>query len=166
MTDILIRYLYQSWANFDAAVERLSTADAGARHDGASRIAWTAGHVTHMVDSWLNVNFQGLAPQRVIGTDQFRSGAPGDAPDWPLVLAGVSEVRERARRLLEAEPDLDRAIAYNGSIEHLRAAGLTLRYALLRIAAHHYEHAGEIGAIRARLGHKVADLKDWGRTLV
>ncbi len=60
MTDILVRYLYQSWANFDAAVEGLSAAAAGARHDGASRIAWTAGHVTHMVDPWLNVNFQGV----------------------------------------------------------------------------------------------------------
>jgi hypothetical protein len=36
----------------------------------------------------------------------------------------------------------------------------------MAVAAHHFLHAGEIIALRTRLGHRVPDMKDWGRGLV
>lgn len=164
----LILFMYESWAQIDLAADGLTPAEANDRHEGASRIAWTLGHVTNMVDSWLNMRFQGLPPHPLIGDTKFRAGAGGEAPDWRLVLQGVGEVRQAARRLLDAEPppDLDRRIVYSGSIPALRSGGLTLRYALMRISAHHFMHAGEIETIRARLGHKVRESPDWGLSLI
>ena len=166
MRDKLILLMYQSWADLDRAASGLTADEATARHDGASSIAWTVGHVTHMVDSWLLVNFQGLPPDPVISDPRFRTGASGDADDWPAIRAAVREVWERARHLLDGpDVDLDRVVPYRGSIAYLRPMGLSLRYALMRIAAHHFVHVGEIVTIRSRLGHSV-DFPEWGRTLV
>ncbi|TMG01304.1 MAG: hypothetical protein E6I03_08920 [Chloroflexi bacterium] len=126
------------------------------------------GHVTHTVDSWINTRFQGLSPHPVISQPACRSGASGDADGWRSIQAAVREVRDASREFLEADhpPDLDRVIPYDGSIEQLRPVGLTLRYALMRISAHHFVHVGEIVTIRSRLGHAVGDFPDWGRDLV
>lgn len=163
----LIALTYQSWADLDRAVAGLTADDATARHDGGSSIVWTLGHVTNMVDSWLNVRFQGMPPHPLIGDANFRTGGSGEAEDWPLVLAGVREVREAARQFLNSEhgPDLDKVITYDGSIEFLRPLGLSLRYALMRITAHHFIHVGEITTIRSFLGHTVSNGQDWGRIL-
>jgi hypothetical protein len=77
-------------------------------------------------------------------------------------------VRDASRKFLDADVtlDLDRVIPYDGSIEDLRPVGLTLRYALMRISAHHFVHVGEVVTIRSQLGHKVGDFPDWGRDLV
>ena len=121
-----------------------------------------------MVDSWINTRFQGLSPHPVISQPVFRSGASGDANDWRSIQAAVQEARDASREFLDADPtpDLDRVIPYDGSIEALRPVGLTLRYALMRISAHHFVHVGEIVTIRSRLGHTVGDFPDWGRDLV
>ena len=60
-----------------------------------------------------------------------------------------------------------RVIPYDGSIQFLRETGLRLSYALMRIAAHHFIHAGEIVTIRSRLGHDTDSLArpDWARPL-
>jgi uncharacterized protein DUF664 len=169
MTDKLVLFMYESWAQLDRAVEGLAPSDAEARHEGASRIAWTVGHVTHMVDSWLNVKFQGLSPHPLFGDATFRSGASGDAPPWPEVVAAVEDVRQSARRLFDSEPgpSLDDRVPYDGSIPALRSAGLSLRYALMRISAHHFIHTGEIDTIRARLGHsQPATSPDWAPNLM
>ena len=168
MPNKLILFMYQSWANLDGAIEGLSSEETTARYDRFSSIAWTVGHVTHMVDSWVNMRFQGLPPHPVISDPMFRTGGSGDAKDWPVILAGVKEVRDAARRLLdsEPEPDLDCLIPYDGSIEFLRPVGLSLHYALMRISAHHFMHAGEILTIRSRLGHVITEGSDWGRALV
>src|SRR5262249_12047902 len=73
-----------------------------------------------------------------------------------------------ARQFLDAEPapDLDRVIPYDGAIAALRATGLPLRFALMSIAAHHFQHVGEIVTIRSRLGHALKDSADWGRALI
>ncbi len=52
---------------------------------------------------------------------------------------------------------MDTLIPYSGSLEYLRASGITLRYAILRMSAHHYFHIGEISTKRDRLGHSVGD---------
>jgi uncharacterized damage-inducible protein DinB len=160
--------MYRSWADLDHAVEGLSDDEATTRYDGGSSIAWSVGHVTTQVDSWLNMRFQGLAPHPVFNRAHFRTGGSGDAANWASILEGVQEVRARARRYLDAEPapDLDRPIAYDGAIEYIRPTGLTLRLALMYIAAHHFRHVGEIETIRSRLGHVLVDVDDWGRALM
>ncbi|MGH2400837.1 MAG: DinB family protein, partial [bacterium] len=167
-TDKLIPLMYRSWADIDKAVDGLTAEEATARRDAGSSIAWTAGHVAQMVDSWINTRIQGLSPHPLLGQPMFRSGGSGEADDWPAVEAAVREVREASRNFLDAAPapDLDRVIAYDGSIEHLRSTGLTLRYALMRISAHHFVHVGEIVTIRSQLGHAVGDFPDWGRDLI
>ena len=66
----------------------------------------------------------------------------------------------------EPGPDLDRVIAYDGAINYLHSTGLSLRFALMSIAAHHFQHVGEIVTIRSRLGHALKDSRDWGRGLI
>ena len=166
-TDPLILLIYRSWADIDRAVEGLTAEEATARYEGGSSIAWTFGHLACMLDSWINSRFQGLSPHPVISRPAFRSGGSGEVDDWPAVQAAVREVRDASRRFLDADPapDLDRMIAYDGSLEDLRPIGLSLRYALMRISAHHFVHVGEIVTIRSQLGHAVGEFPDWGRDL-
>jgi hypothetical protein len=57
----------------------------------------------------------------------------------------------------QRDADLTRTVPYDGSLLALWATGLSLRYTLARIAAHHYVHIGEIAAKRDALGHQVGD---------
>jgi DinB superfamily len=167
-TDKLILLMYRSWADIDRAVAGLTADEATAGYDGGSSMAWTFGHVAHMIDSWINTRFVGTHPHSVISGPAFRSGGSGEAEDWPALQTAVGEVRDASRRFLDADPapDLDRMIPYDGSIEDLRPVGLSLRYAIMRISAHHFVHVGEIVTIRSRLGHNVGEFPDWGRDLV
>ena len=168
MQSKLILLMYESWAGLDRAVDGLTPEEATARHAGGSAVAWTLGHVTHMVDSWINMRFQHLSPHPFISQSNFGVGGSGEESDWPMVQTAVKEVREAARGFLdsEPEPDLDRLIPYDGSISFLCPIGLSLSYALMRIAAHHFIHAGELASIRARSGHTLDEGPDWGRSLV
>ncbi|MGE0540228.1 MAG: DinB family protein [Dehalococcoidia bacterium] len=167
MTRALVALMYQSWADLDHALSGLDAETATARNDGGSSIAWTAGHVTNMVDSWLNVRFQGLPAHPMIGLTKFRAGGSGAAEDWPGIVAGLGEVQAAARSFLDSQRgDLEQSIPYDGSITYLRPVGLSLRYAVMRIAAHHFLHVGEILTIRTRLGHAVTDAPNWGASLV
>ena len=168
MPDRLALFVYETWKNLDDSVEGLTRQEATIRHFGGSSIAWTIGHVDTMVDSWLNVNFQGLAPHPFISGGQFLPGSSGECDDWEGVLNATSEIRRKARSFLDSEPYVDQVIPYSGSIEFLRETGLRLSYALLRIAYHHLVHVGEIVTIRSRLGHDTDSISDpeWGRPLV
>ena len=165
--DKLVLLTYESWAQVDRAISRLTLEEATTRHGGGSSIAWTMSHVTHMVDSWINTRFQGLPPHTFISNSNFRAGGSGEENDWLTVLTSVREVREAARRFLDSDQatDLDRVIPYDGSISFLRPIGLSLGYALMRIAAHHFMHAGEIVTVRSRLGHVLDEGPDWGQAL-
>ena len=167
MPDRLVLLIYESWKSLDESVEGLTREEATTRHYGGSSIGWTIGHATHMVDSWINTNFQGLPPHPFFSGDRFRTGGTGECDDWEELLSATNEIRGRARRYLDSDPPIDQVIPYNGSIEFLRETSLRLSYALLRIAAHHFIHAGEIVTIRSHLGHDVDRLSgpDWGRTL-
>jgi hypothetical protein len=168
MPDKLILFLYQSWADLDRVTEGLTPEQATTRYDGGSAIAWTVGHLTTQIDSWLNMRFQGLPPHPAFNRSIFRTGGSGEAMDWPGIVAGMREVRANARRFLDAEPgpDHNRLIPYDGGITWLHATGLSLRFALMSIAAHHFEHLGEIVTIRSRLGHVLTDAPEWGRDLL
>ena len=132
MPNKLIFYTYESWAEVDRATARLTARDATMRYNDGSSIAWTLGHITTMVDSWVNTKFQRLPPHPFISRPNFRTGGTGEEKDWPAVRAGVTEVREWARKFLDSEEDrnLDHAVPYDGSIPFLRSAGLSLNYAL------------------------------------
>jgi uncharacterized damage-inducible protein DinB len=168
MASKLVLLMYESWAQLDRSMSGLTPEEMTTRYDGGSSVAWTAGHVSTMVDSWINVRFQGMPPHPTISQADFRVGGSGEAKDWPLISEAVSDVREAARRFLDSkqDADLESVIPYDGSIAFLRPIGLSLGYAVMRIAAHHFQHAGEIVTISSRLGHVVDESGDWGRALV
>lgn len=155
----LVGLVFEAWNDLDRVLEGVSADDAVRQIAGQSSFAWTLAHVTQQLDSWINVNFQGRSPHPLIGFDRFRRGASGEADDWDGIRLGVYEVREVARKYLRnlTESDLDLVIPYSGSLEGLREHGLSLRYALMRIAAHHYFHIGVIACQRDRLGYQVGD---------
>ena len=159
MTAALAGLVLEAWRDLDRAAADLSPEDAERRIGSASPISWTVAHCTHMVDSWLNVNFQAAEPHPFINGDVFRKGAAGDALDWQDVQLSVEEVRASARQYLEstAEEQLEQRLPYAGSIESLRESGFSPRYAMIRITAHHYFHIGEIVAARSSLGHDIGD---------
>jgi hypothetical protein len=155
MPDKLILFLDQSWADLDREID-------------GSAIAWTVGHLTTQVDSWLNMRFQGMPPHPTFERVIFRTGGSSTAMDWPGILASMREVRATAKRFLDAEPgpDLERMMPYDGGITYLHATGLPLRFALMSIDAHHFQHVAEIVTIRSRLGHLLTDAPEWGRALL
>ena len=168
MPENLALLVYQSWSDLDLAVAGLTDEQATERPDRQSAIAWTVGHVSQQVDSWLNMRLQGLPRHPLLADPCFATGASGAFGDWPALLAAVSDVRAAARRFLDADPPLDLRVPYTGAIAYLRTAGLSLRYALTSIAAHHWMHAGEIETVRSLRGNPRPDSGrgDWGRDFV
>lgn len=168
MTTRLVELLYQSWSDLDRALEGLTDSEATTRVHGGSAIAWTVGHVSQMADSWINGRFQRLPASPVLSRSEFRTGASGDWSDWPAIRSAVDEIRANARRFLSSitEQDLDQVVPYDGSITDLRASGLRLGYAIMRIAAHHWIHSGEIVTVRSRMGWQERTGRQWGVTLL
>ncbi|MBI4300336.1 MAG: DinB family protein [Chloroflexi bacterium] len=168
MSNKLVLLMYESWSQVDRALDGLALEEATTHRHGGSGIAWTLGHVTQMVDSFINVRFQRLQPHPFISNPNFRAGGNGDEKDWQKVLASVEEVRESARRFLNSDQgmDLDRRVPYDGSIGFLRPVGLSLGYAVMRLAAHHFMHAGEILTIRSLLGHTLHEAPEWGEAFL
>ena len=159
MATAIAAMVLEAWRDLDRAVAGLSVEDAERRIGDASPISWTVAHCTHMVDSWLNVNFQSAEPHPFINGDAFRKGAAGDPLDWQDVQLAVEEVRGAARPYLESigHERLYEKLPYTGSIKTLRESGFSPRYAMMRIAAHHYFHIGEIASARSSLGQDTGD---------
>ena len=82
MPDRLVLFLYESWKYLDESVEGLTREEATARHDGGSSIAWTIGHVTTVVDSSVNANFQDLPSHPFISGNRFRNGGSPSLHTW------------------------------------------------------------------------------------
>ena len=157
-SDKQIGLLYEAWADLDRVIEGLDALTATRSLEGGTSIAWAVAHVTTQVDSWVNVRLAGLSPHRVISDTRFRlngSGVPKE--DWQLILGSIDEVRRSARQYLDNSPPMDTLAPYTGSLEYLRESGITLRYAVLKMSAHHYFHIGEISTRRDLLGHSVGD---------
>lgn len=155
----LVGLLFEAWEDMDRVLADLDPDEAVRPLDGGSSMAWTAAHLANQVDAWINVRFQQRAPHELIGEARFRMGGTGAADDWQAIQTAVHEVRDAARGYLEGlnESDLDLAVPYDGSLSHLRESGLNLRYALLRVCAHHYFHIGEIATKRNALGQQVGE---------
>jgi hypothetical protein len=157
----LVGAVFDAWDDLDRALDGIDSAVALHRwEDGnGSSFAWTLAHATELVDSWINCRFQDLPAHQLIGQPQFRAGGSGIADDWPALLTAVQEVRERAATFLAPlnEVNLSRSIPYTGSVRGVRDHGrLPLRYALIRIIAHHYLHIGEIELNRRQSGIPVS----------
>ena len=159
MTHTLVALVLEAWQDLDRVLEGLDAETATRQPDGQSAFGWTLAHVTNQVDSWINVNFQHQPPHPLIGAPEFRAGSAGAATDWDAIRTGVDDVRRAARPYLEGltGTDLERLVPYTGSLQPLRQHGLRLRYALVRIAAHHYFHIGVVACQRDRMGHAVGD---------
>jgi hypothetical protein len=155
----LVGLLLEAWNDIYRSLADVRPSEATQQRDGGSSFAWTAAHVANQLDAWINVRFRGRAPHSLIGQSRFRIGGTGAADNWEAIRAGVVEVREAARTYLDsvAEEDLGLSVPYEGSLSHLRKTGLSLRYAILRVCAHHYFHIGEIAAKRSLLGQAVGD---------
>ncbi len=153
--DKLVGLVFEAWGDMDRVLAGLTLEEMSTRWDGGSSFAWTLAHATNMLDALVNVRFLHLAPHALIGLARFRIGGDGVAEDWPAIETGVGEVRATDRDFLQglSGNDLDLVAPYDGSLVYLRENGLSLRYALLRIAAHDYYHTGEIASKRIRLGH-------------
>lgn len=148
-----------AWEDLDRALAGLSPEEAVARPDGGSSFAWTAAHLANQLDIWINVRIRGAAPHPYISRDEFRFGGSGAAEDWEAVRRGVAEVRAGVRPSLEGltDADVEQRWPYTGTMATLQGREIPLAYYLLRIAAHHYFHIGEIASKRDRLGHQVGD---------
>jgi len=156
--DRQVGLLYEAWADFDRVISGLDPFTATRSLEPGSSIAWSVAHVTAHLDNWINVRFAAIAPNRLISEERFRLyGEAVSQREWEPILTSVQEVRWEARRYLDASPTMDTLIPYTGSIDTLRQTGITLRYAILRMAVHHYFHIGEISTKRDRLGHSVGD---------
>ena len=168
MAERAVQLLYQAWADCDLAVRGLKDPEAEARHAGQNSVAWIVGHLGQQVDSWFNVRFQGRAANSVLASPLLHTGSVGSAPSWAEVVHATREARETARMLLDevTDADLERVVPYTGGLVYLQATGIQLRYALLRAAAHHFEHVGEIRTLRSLMGHRVAEADVWGMWLL
>ncbi len=136
-----------------------------ARHDGASSIAWTAAHVTQGLDSLVLYRFAGHERDPMLSDAALGAGGTGTVSDWPALRAKIAEIQAAASGFLATltDADLTRTVPYDGSIATLRPVGINLEYALLRVAAHHFEHAGEIAVLRSAMGLPLPDNREWGR---
>jgi DinB superfamily len=163
--DGLAGYVLEAWDDFDRVLDGLSTHDAGLQPSGQSSAAWALGHVTEHLDRWINHTLQGFDRHPVLGTDRFRMGSEGAADDWEAIVAATKEVRERTRPFIEqiTADRLDERHEFQGAVSGA-LGGLTLRYALIRIGAHHYFHIGVIACQRDLRGDSVGDYPGLMRT--
>lgn len=156
----LVGLVFEAWTDLDRSLVGVDAPAATRQVDGGSSFAWTLAHVSNQVDTWLNVRFFGQVPHAIVGQERWRMGGTGAAEEWEVIQQAVTEVRATARRALTElrDSDLDRAVPYVGTMAALEGRTVTLRYALARVAAHHYFHLGEIAAVRSRrLGESVGD---------
>jgi hypothetical protein len=146
--------LQTAWNDIDNALDDMSEADVLRQISNGSSIAWTLAHVTHGVDSWFNVRFQGMQPHQLYAGGRFLFGGDGRATDWDTIRTGVNEVRKRAMPwLLDSATDFDLIVPYEGSYLPFRRHGMQLRAAVLQNAFHHVFHLGEIVTKREWLGY-------------
>ena len=160
MPTALAGMVVEAWNDLDRATAGLSSEDAERRVGTASPISWSVAHLAEHLDANVNARFQQQDRHPFFGQETFRFGAAGDAADWSRVQLAVQEVRQAAGPFLKglAEADLSRTVPYDGAIAVARKAGeMSLEYALIRVALHHYFHIGEIAAVRNSLGHQVGD---------
>jgi len=158
-TSKLVGLVFDTWGDADRVMEGLTPDEAGANFREGSSFAWTAGHIANTLDFWVNVRFGGHDAHPLIGQDRFRYGGDGKAEEWEAIRRGADEVRTRARALITdmSDEDIEITTPYEGRFEGLQGKGISIRYYLSRVVAHHYFHIGEIASKRDMMGHSVGD---------
>jgi hypothetical protein len=121
-----------------------------------------------MLDSWIVARFAGLSRHPLLARHEWATGEEGNALVWDSIRTAIAAVHKSARVYCDrlSEADLSSTVPYDGSIDYLRNTGLNLEYALMRVAAHHFVHSGEIAAIRSMMGSPVEDNRQWGRQIL
>jgi len=160
MVHPIVGLVLDGWAELDRVLEGLNTEDATRQVDGGSAFAWTLGHMTNQLDTWINVRQQHRQPHPLFDDARLRFGGTGVADNWDQIRSAADEVRAAARPYLESLTEADLALEspYAGTMAGLVGRNVTLRYLLLRIAAHTFFHIGDIASVRSRrLGQSVGD---------
>jgi hypothetical protein len=150
----------ESWAELDRVLDGLTHDDAVRQIDGSSSFAWTLAHLTNQLNTWINVRLLHAAPHPLFDDERWRMGGTGAADNWNEIRQAVGEVRAVARPYLESldEAALSVQMPYAGTLPELVGRQVTVRYTLLRIAAHTYFHIGDIASVRSRrLQQQVGD---------
>ena len=160
--------LHTAWNDIDSALGDMSEADLLRQISNGSSIAWTLAHVTHGIDSWINVRFQGIQPHPLYAGGLFLFGGDGRATDWDTIRAGVNDVRQRAMPwLMDSATDFDLVVPYDGLFQPFRKHGMQLRAAVLQNAFLHVFHLGEIVTKREWLGYSTDEFPgDYTRALL
>ena len=159
----LVGLLFEAWSDMDRVVDGLDPGEAVQQIYGGSSYAWTYAHMGNSTDAWINVRMRNLAPHQLLGQEHFRFGGTGQAEEWQAIREGVREVRSTARTYLEGMEDDDlggaflQDTSFGGRLAPLSQHNVSLRYAILRLCAHHYYHIGEIGTKRDLRGQRVGD---------
>jgi hypothetical protein len=157
-TPTLVAAIFDAWTDLDRVTAGMTDEEAVDGSHG-SAYAWTVGHLANQVDGWINVRFAGSDPNPILSGDQYRFGADGRATSWADVRDSAQAVHATATKHLSTsdESDLDRTIVYPGSLPELQGRSISMRYALLRVLAHHYFHIGELASKRSGAGTSVGD---------
>lgn len=87
-----VRLLQTAWNDIDRALEDVRSEDLTRQIRGGSSFAWTLGHITHGIDSWINVRFLKLDPHPLYEDGRFLFGGDGCADDWSNVQNAVTEI--------------------------------------------------------------------------
>jgi hypothetical protein len=156
----VVGLVLEAWADLDRVLDGLSPEEAVRRVDGGSSFAWTLAHLTNQLDTWINVRAAHATPHPAFDNDRWRMGGTGAADNWDEIQRAVADVQAVARPFLEplTEAELLVESPYAGQLPELKGRNVSLRYTLLRVAAHSYFHIGEIASVRSRrLGQQVGD---------
>jgi hypothetical protein len=150
----------ESWPELDRVLDGLTSEDAVRQIDGGSSFAWTLGHLTNQLNTWINVRLLDQLPHPFFDDKRWRMGGTGAAENWREIREAADEVRAVARPYLESldETAVNMQSAYAGSLPELVGRQVSARYTLMRIAVHTYFHIGEIASVRSRrLQQQVGD---------
>src|ERR1700732_2269603 len=93
----IVGLIVEGRGELDRVLEGLSREDATRQVDGGSSFAWTLGHLTHQLDTWINIRLQHLAPNPVFDSPDWRFGGTGAADNWDEVRQAAVDVRASAR---------------------------------------------------------------------
>jgi hypothetical protein len=107
----MVGLVVEGWAELDRVLDKLSNEDATRQVDGGSSFAWTLGHLSSQLDTWINVRLQHLSQNPAFATPGWGMDGTGAADNWDEIRQATAEVRSVARPYLESLSEADLAAA-------------------------------------------------------
>lgn len=155
---VLAAFLLDALDDFKRSLEGLDKTSAEDRLPKSSSISWIVAHVAQTLDAWIAGSMAGQPRHSYLASREFGFGGSGEKADWDTVCQALAEVMDKTRSFLEtvSEAELTKMSPYQGGMTFLKGKNISGNYWLARPIAHVYYHIGEITAIRAAMGHKVA----------